>query len=484
MLKQITGWFAGGERSYTLRIPSREECEGILLLGDPGAGKSQIIHQLIYQAQMRSPREAGVCFDPACEFLEAHYDPRTDVVLNPLDERFPYWSPSLEVKTNEDVELVAESFFPHSQNMPENTKFFIEAARDIFALMLEQKPTATTIINRLTDEAFIDSLVAGKPTAHKINKKAGPQRIAVLSTLADLGRSLKRLPPKADGREPFSLTNWARRRQGWLYITSKHESRDALRPLQAAFLNILMKRLLSVPRDWAADNPCWVIIDEVHALKTIMMLPTFVAESRKYGVKYVFGTQSKSQMKQHYGEEAATMMAAPHLKIYMRCNESEAARWIADNIGEEERERPRVGMAETTDGRGHDSLNYSSFTERRAVVSKEQIMSLPNLHGYWKYSDKVVPFRISVRKWQPVAEDFITRRVPSAINATSETVSKTPAVATAPPTPQVVSARARAQQPAEANAIGAGDVPRKRETPAIKRIESPEHDANEIDLNF
>jgi len=35
-----------GLRSYMLRVPRSEENEGLLLLGDPGTGKSQIIHRL------------------------------------------------------------------------------------------------------------------------------------------------------------------------------------------------------------------------------------------------------------------------------------------------------------------------------------------------------------------------------------------------------------------------------------------------------
>jgi hypothetical protein len=58
---------------------------------------------------------------------------------------------------------------------------------------------------------------------------------------------------------------------------------------------------------------------------------------------------------------------------------------------------------------GRDSINYSTFTERRSVVSKEQIMALPNLHGYWKYGDAVVPFRIEPKDRPKVAKSFIQR---------------------------------------------------------------------------
>lgn len=43
------------------------------------------------------------------------------------------------------------------------------------------------------------------------------------------------------------------------------------------------------------------------------------------------------------------------------------------------------------------------------VVSKEQIMALPNLHGYLKYADSVVPFRIEPIDRPTVAPSFIQR---------------------------------------------------------------------------
>ena len=56
-------------RSYLLRVPREEETEGILLLGDPGTGKSQVIQQLLAQIAVRNPPEAVVCYDPAGEFI-------------------------------------------------------------------------------------------------------------------------------------------------------------------------------------------------------------------------------------------------------------------------------------------------------------------------------------------------------------------------------------------------------------------------------
>jgi len=92
-LREILGF---GERSYQLTVPRSEENEGLLILGDPGTGKSQVIHQLLDHIARRKPQEAVVCYDPAGEFIERHFDPDRDIVLNPLDLRCPQWMPGYE----------------------------------------------------------------------------------------------------------------------------------------------------------------------------------------------------------------------------------------------------------------------------------------------------------------------------------------------------------------------------------------------------
>jgi type IV secretion system coupling TraD/TrwB family protein len=53
---------------------------------------------------------------------------------------------------------------------------------------------------------------------------------------------------------------------------------------------------------------------------------------------------------------------------------------------------------------------HSPGIEHNSVVSKEQIMALPNLHFYWKYGDAVVPFRIEAIKRPKRAPAFVLRQ--------------------------------------------------------------------------
>ena len=403
-------------RSCTLSVPRIEENEGLLVLGDPGTGKSQVIHQLLDNIAKRKPREAVVVYDPAGEFIEKHFDPDEDTVLNPLDVRCPHWMPCYEYGTMGNAgsapvrQFIAESFFPYPDHLNPNTQFFIKAARSIFAQMLMFNPHPERVVEMLSEGDLIDYCVAGTEHAHLIGSDAKGQRGGVLATLSEIGESFKLLPPYEESPKRWlSLHKWAKRRQGWIFITSTHSTREALRRLHAAWINILLGNLLGSSYSASGQRPCWMVIDEVHSLKHLPILKSTLVEARKYGVKMVLGTQNKAQFEEHYGRGAATMLASSHTKILFRCNEPESARWVSEMIGEEEKERPRIGTTATVQANGRDSINYSTFTERRLVVSKEQIMALPNLHGYWKYADSVVPFRIEPKDRPTVTQPFIPR---------------------------------------------------------------------------
>jgi Type IV secretion-system coupling protein DNA-binding domain len=414
LVARVRDYFGFEESPTWLRIPRADETEHIMLLGDPGTGKSQTIHHFLLQIAGRQPAEAVIIYDPACEFLKRHFSKqRGDVILNPLDKRSPYWSPAGEVQSLTDKKLFAESFLPGKPetNHASTSSFFLKAARAIFGRMLELGPTPVQMVSWLQSEDAIDMVVAGTEHVHLIPKNAHGQRAGVLGVLSELGDVLRLLPERAQCESEISLSEWARRRKGWIFITSRTDIREALRPLQAAFINILMKRLMSVSPEWGQAHPCWLIVDEVHSLHRLPALYETETEGRKYGLKLIQGTQGKTQYEEYYDRLSKAMLAAPKLKLFYRCGESESARWISDTIGEYEVEKPRIATTASVEDRGRDALNYSTTTEHRQAISKEEIMALPDLHGYWKYGDAVVPFRLPLAPVKIIARGYIAREL-------------------------------------------------------------------------
>lgn len=133
-VESFRDYFGFEEQPTWIRMPRAEETEHVMLLGDPGTGKSQTIHHFLLQIAAREPAEAVVIYDPACEFIKRHYNPkRGDVILNPLDLRSPYWSPAVEVRALTDKKLLAESFLPGKSdaNQASTSGFFESVARHL-----------------------------------------------------------------------------------------------------------------------------------------------------------------------------------------------------------------------------------------------------------------------------------------------------------------------------------------------------------------
>ncbi len=86
----------GGVELAGVSIPRAMECEHFLITGATGAGKSMAIRSLLCQIEARG--ELAIVVDPECEYVSEFYRPaRGDLILNPVDERCPYWSPWLEL---------------------------------------------------------------------------------------------------------------------------------------------------------------------------------------------------------------------------------------------------------------------------------------------------------------------------------------------------------------------------------------------------
>ena len=110
--KQFTKAVAGNGIGITtndsklpLRIPRDAENKHFLIVGDTGSGKSSVIRQMLYQVEARG--DSAIVYDPACEFVKQFYNPhRGDIVLNPLDARMPYWSPSKELRRKAEAKAL------------------------------------------------------------------------------------------------------------------------------------------------------------------------------------------------------------------------------------------------------------------------------------------------------------------------------------------------------------------------------------------
>jgi hypothetical protein len=89
-------------------LPRAIEASHFLMIGDTGTGKSALIRQLLRQLEDRG--DTAIVYDPALEYVPQFYTPeRGDLILNPLDARSPYWTPSDEWRHDAETLTLATS---------------------------------------------------------------------------------------------------------------------------------------------------------------------------------------------------------------------------------------------------------------------------------------------------------------------------------------------------------------------------------------
>jgi type IV secretory pathway TraG/TraD family ATPase VirD4 len=362
------------------------ESSHLLIMGDSGTGKSAMIRQVLRQLEDRG--DTAIVYDPALEYTPQFYDPaRGDVILNPLDVRSPYWSPGDELRHDAEALTLATSLFPdrHHEN-----PFFTEGPRRIFAHLLTFRPTAEELASWLCHEDELDRRVRGTSYAAMIDRQAPAQRSGVLASLNMVADTLKLVPAERDTSQRWSASSWARQRQGWLFLTSTPETRTRLVPLTSLWLDMLVLRLMNVGPP--SRRPVWFILDELASLQRLPQLHTAITENRKSNNPVVLGFQGRSQLETRYGHDAEAMLSQPATKIFLRTSEPNAAKWIADTIGDVEIERLRESRSNGQWGQ----QSYGLERQVEPLVMASEISGLAALRGYLKLGNLVarlhVPF--------------------------------------------------------------------------------------------
>ena len=375
-------------------------------MGDSGSGKSSLIRQVL--AQIADRGETAVVYDPALEYIGQFYSPkRGDVILNPLDQRMPFWSPSDEVTRSSEALTLAASLF---QETDRENPFFVQGPRKIFAHLLNLKPTPEELLGWLSDERELERRLKGTALAAMIYESAGPQRGGMFGSLSMVADSLRLLPPKVRLVKIFSVAAWAEHRQGWVFVTSIPEAREQLRPLISMWLDMMILRLMNQGR--RGTCPVWFVLDELSSLHRLPQLLTAITENRKAGNPVVLCFQGRSQLESIYGHQAEAMLSQPATKIFLKTSEPRAAQWISDTLGEVELERLRESRTHGQMPKPRESRSYQLEREVRPLVMKEEITGLSKGRGFLKCGNLVVRMSFPYLELPERQPAFLERKPP------------------------------------------------------------------------
>jgi GTPase SAR1 family protein len=386
-----------------LRIPESAEAQHIQIIGDTGSGKTTLILQMLQQIEDRD--ESAIVYDPACEFVRRFYDEkRGDIILNPLDERCPYWGPAEELRRKAEAKAIAASLYQPTSD--KKGEFFTETPQKIFAHLLTFGPTPQQLVEWMSNPDEIDKRVEGTENASILAKGAQQQRGGVLGSLGLIADSLRMLPTREEkGDNVWSATEWAEKRKGWIFITSKAAEREALRPLHSLWIDLLVLRLLNAPEP--NQKKVWFVLDELASLQRLPQLHTAITENRKSRNPIILGFQGKAQLEVIYGHMAEVMLSQPATKIFLKTTEPKAAEWVSKAIGQVEIER----MKETHHSGPRGGKNFTLDRQTEPLVMDSEISGLADKHAFLKLGNDVVRFSFAYTDIAAKAPDFKPRIV-------------------------------------------------------------------------
>src|SRR5947199_8622139 len=179
-----------------IRIPERAEAQHMQIIGDTGAGKTAIMLQVLRQLRIRG--DSAIVYDPAREFVQRFYEPKNgDVILNPLDQRCPYWGPAEELRRRSEAKALAVSLFQPPQD--KKGEFFIESPQKIFAFLMAYGPTPEELVEWMSNPEEIDRRLKGTEHAPLIDSRAHQQLGGVLASVGLVANSLRPLPNSTEG---------------------------------------------------------------------------------------------------------------------------------------------------------------------------------------------------------------------------------------------------------------------------------------------
>lgn len=401
-------------------------------MGDTGSGKSSAIRQLLRQVEDRG--ESAVVYDPAIDFLGEFYNPkRGDLILNPLDQRCPYWGLGDEIDRPETATTIAAAMLPEKEY---EKAFFTDAPRRVLAHLLRNKPQPRDILRMMADPIYIEAAVKGTPLAALLDPCAPAQRAGVLSSLNMVADSLELLPEWEYTRKTFATAEWYAERKRWVFLTSSAAYREKVLPLHSAWLDLFILRMMGYCEDRAA-KPVWFVLDELASLNKLPQLHTAVTENRKYGNPVVMGLQGRSQMEKRYGQDAEAMLSQPATKIFLKTSEPRAAKWISDSIGEIEVERLKESRSM---GLLRSKKSFAMEIATKPLIMASEIAGLAPLRGFIKQENRVVPARFALAKKRTRQAEFIERKMPEVAPRPTLPVPALPAHTEPPKKPAAVQA--------------------------------------------
>lgn len=409
-----------------ISVPIESECRHFFLVGKSGSGKTQFFNRSIRDLTSSLDGEGNIgggkmiIYDRKGSFISKFYNPETDIIFNPLDQRSVQWSIFNEIEGPEHLESISKSLFPDPTGFKENP-FFPIASRSIFHSLV----TSCILHNDRNNNALYHKSIA--PIEDMVEMfSQDPRMIRGLRAIKEaksVGDVISTFSQKVifleyirNQKGDFSIRDWVSdpKQNGKIFIVGIKELQEVLRPLYSLFIDTLIGRILSLPDD--DKRRISLFLDEFGSLQALPNIKEFLTEARSKGGAAYIGVQDYGQMVDLYGQNITESIVNSCSNTFIFASEdSSTARQSSEKIGTAEikkiDENLSYGPSDLKDGH-----SISKREKIEHIVLPSEIMTLKDLQFYLKLSVnphftltsmKYIDFEDSHSPYIPINNDFL-----------------------------------------------------------------------------
>ncbi len=370
-----------------LPLVKGSETQHLLLTGTTGAGKTNMLNELLPQIRLRKNR--AIIFDVTGEFVDRFFNPKTDILLNPLQDGSVNWLPWNDCKTDEEYNNLAAAFLDGESI--QSDRYWEDAARAVLVEAFKKERSTQDMqhmlqmINRAPLQEFCEYF-ADTDAAGYVSKEAEKGTASVRSTLISKIERLKYLKNEGD----FSIKEWVNsksNKDGWLFISSTPNELDTLRPLISAWANIAIKGILDRSHS-GGNEKMWFVMDELPAMQKIPSLAMVLAQGRKYGACMVAGIQNIAQLDRIYGKSGAQeLLDLFRTKFFFAVSDNNIAEYASKSLGEIEINETKESLSYGSNTM-RDGVNINSAEKIKRLVLPDEVKNLAPRTCYVKLCGK------------------------------------------------------------------------------------------------
>jgi len=398
-----------------VKMPKDAETRHTFIVGSIGTGKTVSFSQIL--ERIKDNNGKAIIHDYKGDYARQFYDPSTDLIFNPLDKRSINWNIFDEMQTVMDVESLGASLIPSLPGVKD--PYWNNTARSVFVgglnyLFKNDMKTNKNIWKFVSasDDFMAEALksVEGGEAGYKAIKDTESQRTSsITSVLIDWVKCFQYLA-LMDSEGNFRIKDWLYddNKKGCIFLTNYEDIADTLKPMLSLFIDMMGRRLLSMPED--VNRRVYFLIDEFGVLQALPTILKVLTLGRSKGASTFLGIQDVGQIEKIYDKVGRqTILGSCKNRVVFAVIDGETSKVMSESFGEEEVEDTNksltLGVTSHKDG---ENISKTKRTEK--IILPSEIMSQPDLHCFVKFSG-MPPFktRWDFKKYENKHPAFIMR---------------------------------------------------------------------------